>query len=176
MLSEVKNPSSFTCALGFDALSPAWAAWQTDRTYQPKYTMLMTKINPLERLSPTRFDDTAIFKKLASTSRQLAEPKGIAASIPNQGILISTLGLQDAKDSSAIENIITTHDEIFKDEVLPDSFTSAAAKEVLRYRQALRVGFEQKKVQACSRPTTSSKWGRNNYYINIALNEVLSKG
>jgi Fic family protein len=103
----------------------------------------MTQINPLERLNPTRFDDTAILKKLASTSRQLAELKGIAASIPNQGILISTLGLQEAKDSSAIENIVTTHDELFKDEVLPDSFTSAAAKEVLRYRQALRVGFEQ---------------------------------
>jgi Fic family protein len=79
---------------------------------------------------------------LASSSRKLAELKGIAASIPNQGILINTLGLQEAKDSSEIENIVTTHDELFKDEVLPETFTNPAAKEVLRYRQALRVGFE----------------------------------
>jgi Fic family protein len=79
---------------------------------------------------------------LASSSRKLAELKGIAASIPNQGILINTLGLQEAKDSSEIENIVTTHDELFKDEVLPETFTNPAAKEVLRYRQALMVGFE----------------------------------
>ena len=52
-----------------------------------------------------------VLKKLASAHRALAELKGISASIPNQAILINTLGLQEAKDSSAIENIITTHDE-----------------------------------------------------------------
>jgi Fic family protein len=103
----------------------------------------MTGIAPLELLVAGRFDTPAILKKLASASRQLAELKGIAASIPNQGILINTLGLQEAKDSSEIENIVTTHDELFKDDVLPESFTNPAAKEVLRYRQALRVGFEQ---------------------------------
>ena len=103
----------------------------------------MPTLNPLEQLDPARFDTPAILKKLASSSRQLAELKGIAASIPNQGILINTLGLQEAKDSSEIENIVTTHDELFKDHVLPEAFASAAAKEVLRYRQALRHGFEQ---------------------------------
>jgi len=48
--------------------------------------------------------------------------------------LINTLGLQEAKDSSAIENIVTTHDELFKDEVLPDGLASPSAKEVLCYR------------------------------------------
>ncbi|MEY3460968.1 MAG: hypothetical protein RLZZ03_621 [Pseudomonadota bacterium] len=62
--------------------------------------------------------------------------------MPNQGILINTLGLQEAKDSSEIENIVTTHDELFKDDVLPEAFANSAAKEVLRYRQALRVGFD----------------------------------
>jgi Fic family protein len=57
--------------------------------------------------------------------------------------LINTLGLQEAKDSSEIENIITTHDELFKDDVLPEAFSNPAAKEVLRYRQALRIGFNQ---------------------------------
>lgn len=98
-------------------------------------------MNPLEQLDPRRFETPAILKKLASSSRRLAELKGIAASIPNQGILINTLGLQEAKDSSEIENIITTHEALFKDDVLPDSFTDPAAKEVLRYRQALRIGY-----------------------------------
>jgi Fic family protein len=103
----------------------------------------MPTLTPLDQLDSARFDTPAILKKLASSSRQLAELKGIAASIPNQGILINTLGLQEAKDSSAIENIVTTHDELFKDDVLPEAFANPAAKEVLRYRQALRVGFEQ---------------------------------
>lgn len=103
----------------------------------------MTGIRPLEHLAVERFETPAILKKLATTSRQLAELKGVAASIPNQGILINTLGLQEAKDSSAIENIVTTHDDLFKDDVLPEAFANPAAKEVLRYRQALRIGFEQ---------------------------------
>jgi len=103
----------------------------------------MPALAPLEQLNPARFDAPAILKRLASSSRALAELKGIAASIPNQGILINTLGLQEAKDSSEIENIVTTHDELFKDDVLPEAFANPAAKEVLRYRQALRVGFER---------------------------------
>ena len=106
----------------------------------------MPLLHPLEQLDAARFDTPAILKKLASSSRRLAELKGIAASIPNQGILINTLGLQEAKDSSEIENIVTTHDELFKDDVLPEAFANPAAKEVLRYRQALRVGFEQVRV------------------------------
>ena len=102
----------------------------------------MPTLPPLESLDASRFDTTTILKKLASSSRRLAELKGVAASIPNQGILINTLGLQEAKDSSEIENIVTTHDELFKDDADPDAFANPAAKEVLRYRQALRVGFE----------------------------------
>jgi Fic family protein len=105
----------------------------------------MHSIIPLERLDAARFESPAILKKLAISSRRLAELKGIAGSIPNQAILINTLGLQEAKDSSEIENIVTTHDELFKDDVLPEAFANPAAKEVLRYRQALRVGFEQVK-------------------------------
>ena len=60
--------------------------------------------------------------------------------------MINTLGLQEAKDSSEIENIVTTHDELFKDDAHPEGPSSPAAKEVLRYRQALRFGFEQVRV------------------------------
>lgn len=105
----------------------------------------MSPLYPLEQLDAARFDTPAILKKLAMSSRRLAELKGIAGSIPNQGILINTLGLQEAKDSSEIENIVTTHDELFKDDVLPEDVANPAAKEVLRYRQALRVGYEQVK-------------------------------
>lgn len=97
---------------------------------------------PLVNLDPRRFDDPQILKKLASSSRKLAELKGVAASIPNQSILINTLGLQEAKDSSEVENIVTTHDELFRDDVLPQAFTNLAAKEVNRYRQALKLGFD----------------------------------
>ncbi|MBF0495821.1 MAG: Fic family protein [Deltaproteobacteria bacterium] len=102
----------------------------------------MTAILPLHHLPPERFETAPILKLLAKASRKLAELKGVAASIPNQSILINTLGMQEAKDSSAIENIVTTHDELFKDDAFPEAFANPAAKEVLRYRQALRVGFE----------------------------------
>lgn len=99
-------------------------------------------IQTLDHLISERFESPALLKKLASASRALAELKGVAAAIPNQGILINTLGLQEAKDSSAIENIVTTHDELFRNEAFPGEVTSPAAKEVSRYRQGLRVGFE----------------------------------
>ena len=82
-----------------------------------------------------------VLKKLASAHRALAELKGIISSIPNENILINTLGLQEAKDSSAIENIITTHDDIFKAELNLDGFKSLNAKEVQNYISALKKGF-----------------------------------
>lgn len=100
------------------------------------------KLLPLARLSPQRFETTPILKKLALASRRLAELKGVVATIPNQGILLSTLGMQEAKDSSAIENIVTTHDELFRNATFPQALNNPAAKEVLRYRQALKIGFE----------------------------------
>ena len=82
-----------------------------------------------------------VLKKLASAHRALAELKGIVSSIPNENILVNTLGLQEAKDSSAIENIITTHDDIFKAELNLESFKSLNAKEVQNYISALKKGF-----------------------------------
>lgn len=101
----------------------------------------MHTLKPLDQLEPARFETAAILKRLISAHRALAELKGVAAAMPNQQILISTLGLQEAKDSSAIENIVTTHDEVFRDAALPEGGSSAAAKEVARYAQALRAGF-----------------------------------
>jgi len=94
----------------------------------------------LTALDPERFATVPLLRRLNSASRTLAELKGVAASIPNQGILINTLGMQEAKDSSAIENIITTHDELFQDDAADGG--SMQAKEVRRYREALYAGFE----------------------------------
>ena len=97
-------------------------------------------LRPLDRLSASDFESPAVLKKAAVASRHLAELKGVASSIPNQSILINTLVLQEAKDSSAIENIVTTHDELFRGDTYPELFTSPAAKEVRDYVRALQVG------------------------------------
>lgn len=86
----------------------------------------------------TELETRAVLKKLPAAHRALAELKGLVAAIPNESILLDTLPLQEAKDSSAIENIVTTHDELFNAELqLGDS---QAAKEVQRYAAALRLG------------------------------------
>jgi Fic family protein len=100
----------------------------------------LAPLQPLTRLQPATFETPAVLKKAVTAGRKLAELKGLAASMPNQTILINTLALQEAKDSSAIENIVTTHDELFRSATYPDLFASPAAKEVRHYVQALRVG------------------------------------
>ncbi|CRX37576.1 Fic family protein [Estrella lausannensis] len=86
-----------------------------------------------------------ILKKLMKAHQALAELKGVSGVIPNQSILISTLSLQEAKDSSAIENIITTHDELYKSDVTTKQFANFAAKEVYSYAAALQNGYQQVK-------------------------------
>lgn len=82
-----------------------------------------------------------ILETLNEASRSLAELKGFANSIPNQHILINAITINEAKDSSAIENIVTTYDSIYK--VLTESgFKEDAAKEVVDYRSAIWRGYE----------------------------------
>lgn len=91
---------------------------------------------------PLDLETKAIMKKTAAARSALAEMKGAALSIPNESILINTLSLQEAKDSSAIENIITTYDELYQGDYLKKEFKSIASKEVHSYADALRWGFE----------------------------------
>ena len=63
---------------------------------------------------PAEIETRRVLRKLAEAHRHLAELKGVAATIPNEDILIQTLALQEAKDSSEIENIVTTHDDLVK--------------------------------------------------------------
>ena len=85
----------------------------------------------------------AVLRAAASAHRHLAELKGRARAIPNQGILIDTLALQEAKASSEIENIVTTQDELFRAGLSWADGTSPAAKEVANYVVALKRGFDQ---------------------------------
>ena len=85
----------------------------------------------------------SILLQLNRANKNLAELKGVALTIPNESILINTLVLQEAKESSAVENIITTHDELYKAGAELKSFaTSSSAKEVVLYADALKRGFD----------------------------------
>ncbi len=96
----------------------------------------------LYTLNPARFEITPVLKALNHASRYLAECISVAASTPNQSSLIDTLTLQEACDSSAIENIVTTQNDLYREEE-PAETTGIAIKEVLRFRQALRAGYER---------------------------------
>lgn len=85
----------------------------------------------------------AVLLQLNRANKKLAELKGIALTIPNENILINTLILQEAKDSSEVENIVTTHDDLYKAGLdLKEMAVSASAKEVLNYTKALKYGFQ----------------------------------
>jgi len=98
-------------------------------------------VQPLPIPNIEDWETRSVLKYCAKAHRHLAELKGLAASIPNEAILINTLALQEAKDSSEIENIITTHDDLYKAELEIDPHSSAAAKEVRNYVAALKYGF-----------------------------------
>jgi Fic family protein len=91
---------------------------------------------------PFDVETKKVLKKAIEAGQYLAELKGVAHTIPNKSILINTLILQEAKDSSAIENIITTHDELFKANAFAEHLQSWETKEVMNYAAALKHGFE----------------------------------
>ncbi|PCK01972.1 MAG: addiction module protein [Alteromonadaceae bacterium] len=106
------------------------------------------KTAELNKLPPNQELETPkVLRALVSAHRHLAELKGVAKTIPNEGILISTLSLQEAQSSSEIENIITTQDALYKQELLT-SVSDPAAKEVAYYAAALRSGFDKVKQQS----------------------------
>lgn len=85
-----------------------------------------------------------VLKQLNKANRKLAELKGVALTIPNENILISTLTLQEAKDSSEIENIVTTQDDVYKADLnIERQIVNASTKEVMNYREALLYGFSE---------------------------------
>jgi Fic family protein len=107
----------------------------------------MSALKSLPESIPTQLESVALLRQATLAHRFLAELKGAVGTIPNETILIDTLGLQEAKDSSAIENIITTQDDLFQSDFLSSSFQSAAAKEVYNYAHALRLGWQRVREQ-----------------------------
>src|SRR4249920_3708016 len=103
--------------------------------------------NELPNLAPAGFTESPeILRHLARAARHLGELNGLCASLPDPQWLINTIVLQESKDSSAIENIVTTQDELYK-AASEEETASQTAKEVLSYREALYVGLEKMKTQ-----------------------------
>jgi len=97
--------------------------------------------NDLPDLPPDiDFESKEILRKVAKARAALAELKGISETIPNPELLLNSILLQEAKDSSEIENIVTTHDSLYKSVILDDR--QPENKEVIRYRQAVWTGFD----------------------------------
>ncbi len=82
----------------------------------------------------------SIYEQANRANRALAELKGQLSAIPNPKIFINSLTLQEAKDSSSIENIFTTHDKLFKAFTV-ENIADPHTKEVLRYGKSLTDAF-----------------------------------
>ncbi len=100
----------------------------------------MKEFIPKELPFSDSIETTKVLKKTISANRALAKLNGVAKIIPNQNILINSLVLQEAKDSSEIENIITTHDELYLASLNIADVTNEA-KEVQNYSSALLKGY-----------------------------------
>ncbi|MDP1998076.1 MAG: Fic/DOC family N-terminal domain-containing protein, partial [Rhodoferax sp.] len=109
--------------------------------------------NGLPLLPPAaELETRAVLKQAIAANRVLANLRGLAAQIPNQGVLISSIVLQEARLSSEIENIVTTDDALYRAEADANGKADAHTKEVLRYREALYHGFNALK----QRPLTTN--------------------
>jgi Fic family protein len=112
-------------------MSGSLAAFDASRPY-----------NQLPPLPPAHETETkAILRRCVVAGRALATLRHAAKLIPNQDVLINTIPLQEAKDSSAIENIVTTNDKLFRYASIDPEKADTATKETLRYRAALFQGY-----------------------------------
>ncbi|MPQ71391.1 MULTISPECIES: protein adenylyltransferase Fic [unclassified Pseudomonas] len=107
--------------------------WQADRPY-----------NQLPLLPPNaiELETRAVLKRCIEARTALAELKQAAELLPNQTVLINTIPLLEAKDSSEIESIVTTTDKLFQYAQDTENHADPATKEALRYRTALHQGFQ----------------------------------
>ncbi len=131
------------------------------------YKINPSRIVPWNDLPPLPINDqhyktTHILEQLGNTKAALGKLQGRGIAIPNQGVLINTISLQEAKASSEIENIFTTDDELYKafseKNSIEEEKEGTAQKEVLRYREALWAGHNY---------LADKKGFTENYFINI---------
>lgn len=111
---------------------------------------MMDKSKPYNRLpllppSQEVWEKIEVYKVLAEARAALAELKGRCPVIPNPLMLINTLVLQEAKDSSSIENIFTTSEKLYRAFASSTIAADPQTKEVLRYRQALLAAWDNLK-------------------------------
>lgn len=100
--------------------------------------------NSLPDLPPgVNLETAEIFRATIRANKLLAELKGFCQTLPNPELLLNTIVLQESKESSAIENIVTTQDELYKATLMGDKVKNQAAKEVLQYREAMYFGLEE---------------------------------
>ena len=88
-------------------------------------------------------ESKSVFKACSHAHRALGELKGVVYTMPNPNILLGTLPFQEAKESSEIENIVTTQDDLYQSNYATQQFASGAAKEVHHYVQAMSLGFHE---------------------------------
>ncbi len=112
-------------------------------TQQPKYDRTQP-YNHLPLLPPPdgKIITIELLKAVNTANKAIAELKGLAKKLPNQSMLINTIVLREAKASSEIENIFTTDDELYKAFTAEETQLKGNTKEVLRYRQALWLGYD----------------------------------
>jgi len=96
---------------------------------------------PLLPIKSELYHTIEILEKLGDAKAALARLHGRSAVIPNQGLLVNTISLQEAKISSEIENVFTTDDELYRAFSDQNAGTNGASQEVLRYREALWSGY-----------------------------------
>lgn len=107
--------------------------------------------NDLPLLPPAaELESKAVLKQAIRANRALANLRGLAAQIPNQSMLIGSITLQEARLSSAIENIVTTNDALYRADADADGKSDPHTKEVLRYQHALHYGIAALKERPLS--------------------------
>ncbi|MBI4882156.1 MAG: Fic family protein [Planctomycetes bacterium] len=116
--------------------------------------MTFDPVRPFDALPPlpprTDTETAPVLKQCLRATRALAELKGAGGLIPDQAILINSIPLQEAQASSEIENILTTQDALFRAALDGAKSADPQTKEVLRYRTALRGGYEAVKERGLS--------------------------
>ncbi|WP_027389165.1 Fic family protein [Chrysiogenes arsenatis] len=111
--------------------------------------------NDLPELPPhVELESKAVLKAAIGANRALAELKGVGELVPNQAVLVQSIGLQEAKLSSEIENIVTTNDELYRAFANHGAKAHLHTKEVLRYQEALWHGFSA--IRQHNRPLTTN--------------------
>ncbi|MGU3432850.1 Fic family protein [Actinomycetes bacterium M1A6_2h] len=92
--------------------------------------------------SADAIETRAVLKAAIAANTALAKLDQAVVSIPNPTVLINSIPLLEAQASSEIENIVTTTDDLFR-HLDDDAAADPATRETLRYRTALRAGFDR---------------------------------